>query len=68
MAYLDVPKPVGNYMRYGLTDPDRLIDDSSVDEASQAVESFLEATDALRDLLGRDRTAILLHQAWSAMF
>ena len=67
MAYLDVPKPVGNYMRYALTEPDRLVDPDPVDADTGATELFLEHVDILVSLVGRRRAASLVGQTWDAL-
>lgn len=55
-------------MTYGLTDPDNLIEPISVDDGAEAVECFLEAIDALRDMIGTDRLQSILRQARDALF
>lgn len=68
MPYLGERPSFDNHMRYGLAEPDRLIDDFPVDSGADAVESFLEAIDALRDVIGADRLQALLRQTRDALF
>lgn len=68
MPYLGERPSVDNHTRYGFAEPDRLVDDFPVDTDADAVESFLEACDALVEMIGRDRMGDLLRQARDAMF